>query len=98
MNDNVSNTMNQGNVSTDLVFCLNHLHLPTYLTPGEIAANQVTGERYLGNLQGDFSYKHIWATLYREAMILGSKLKLTIRKPLYPSELAKVYPSVQPKA
>lgn len=63
--------------NTDLVFCLNNLHRPTY--------NYTTG-----NLAGTFSYEHVWRLLYTEALVLGSRLSLTIRKPMYPGTLASV--------
>lgn len=70
---------------TDLVFSMVNIHRPTY--------NSFASQQHaLRNLQGEFSYKHIWANLYRECMVLGSKMRLQIRKPLYPSGLAKIWP------
>lgn len=40
------------------------------------------------NFKGAFSYRPLWSTLYKEALILGSKAKFRISKPAYPSGIA----------
>lgn len=48
------------------------------------------GVRY-NNFKGDFSYKPVWSAFYAESLVMGSKIKLRISRPVYPSFTAKMY-------
>lgn len=66
----------------DQQFCMDELNGP-YCTPN---ASMVTPT----GLRGTASYATQWAAIYQQAVVTGSKLRITIRNPLYPSQISTV--------
>lgn len=77
----------EGTSSIDQVFNLNDIHFPYE----QFALSEVGQSQNLLNAQ--FAYKPLWATLYNEALCLGSKFRISIKRPYYPSNLANVVPN-----
>lgn len=81
-----SSQQDQDDQNRDQALSLVNVHLP-------ILNSTNTGTGFdLTNFVGDFSYKDIWKLLYSECLVLGSRMRYVIRRPLYPQNLSLIEP------
>lgn len=72
----------------DEIFCLNKLGGPLCSYAGRPIPTDAA------RLVGKFSYQDQWAAMYTEALVTGSVLRLTIRRPVHPDELVPMSATV----